>query len=358
MEWARTRSYGKWHFDPQGTAACFKGEGLCRYILLIVLDAQFRLQIILKLATQQDTMLSTLKRMSWLVLLLATATFLAFIQPPGGFRDYQVLVTGPAACSTTGSYSAPAAAPAQAYNISGLLTSNTSGTSTVTAAATKPGDEGLTHPHQLCALYLFFFFDTLSFCLSLGCVMVIVVLLMPRIQQADDEFEAGRFWLLLLATWFLLYFVVVSGFIAFVSSAVAVFEGWRLLAIPFSICVLLLLIGLCVMAKRFFWDIFPSWAVVQKGLSFWRRHKQLRRVQDVEMAELVMSDRFWERAGAAMQAAVSRGTRQPAGQLSAAADGLHAAASRLERIPLLEGPAATSDVAGTPMFSATSQASD
>jgi len=353
--WPMAHSFGDWRFDPQGTAAWFKGEGLCKDILLIVLDAQFRLQIILKLATQQDTMLSTLERMSWLVLLLATATFLAFIQPPGGYKDYQVLVTGPAACSATGSYSAPAAAPAQAYNISGLLTSNTSGTSTVTAAATMPGNEGLTHPHQLCALYLFFFFDTLSFCLSLGCVMVIVVLSMPRMQQQDDEFEAGRFWLLLLATWGLLYFAVVSGFIAFVCSAVAVFEGWRLLTIPFSICCLLLFLGLWVMAKRFFRDIFPSWAVVRKGLSIWNRDKQLRRVQDVEMAELVMSERFWERAGAAMQAAVSRGTRQPAGQLSAAADGLHAAASRLERIPLLERPAATSDAAGTPVFSATSQ---
>lgn len=50
-------------------------------------EAEVRRQIITKLATEQDTMLTTLERMSWLVLLLATATFLAFIQSPGGYND-------------------------------------------------------------------------------------------------------------------------------------------------------------------------------------------------------------------------------------------------------------------------------
>jgi hypothetical protein len=40
-----------------------------------------------KLAQQQEPMLTTLERMSWLVVLLATATFIAYLQPPGGFYD-------------------------------------------------------------------------------------------------------------------------------------------------------------------------------------------------------------------------------------------------------------------------------
>ncbi|WIA39077.1 hypothetical protein OEZ86_005221 [Tetradesmus obliquus] len=39
---------------------------------------------VVQLATQQETMLTTLERMSWLVVLLATATFIGFMQPPGG----------------------------------------------------------------------------------------------------------------------------------------------------------------------------------------------------------------------------------------------------------------------------------
>lgn len=219
----------------------FEGVLICRQALTAVLDAQLRRQIILKLATQQETMLTTLERMSWLVLLLATTTFLAFIQPPGGYMSYQVLVTGPVVCKP--GYKLP---------------------------DTPQGDAGLMDVSQLCALFVFFFFDSLSFCLSLGCVMAIVVLSMPRMQTRDDEFEAERSWLLMLATWSLLYFVVVSGFIAFVSLAAAVFQGWHVLFIPFTFCMLLLFMGLVGMIRRF-GDMFPTWPAVLKGLSFWAR---------------------------------------------------------------------------------------
>lgn len=67
-----------------------------------ILKKQEQQQVVCKLATEQQTMLSTLERMSWLVLLLATATFLASIQPPGGFDSerLQVLVSGRSVCSS------------------------------------------------------------------------------------------------------------------------------------------------------------------------------------------------------------------------------------------------------------------
>lgn len=47
-------------------------------------------------------MLTTLDRMSWLMVLLATATFIAYLQPPGSYdSEGQVRVTDMAACSAT-----------------------------------------------------------------------------------------------------------------------------------------------------------------------------------------------------------------------------------------------------------------
>jgi hypothetical protein len=45
-------------------------------------------------------MLTTLERLSWLVVLLATATFMAYIQPPGGLiADNLVMATEELPCS-------------------------------------------------------------------------------------------------------------------------------------------------------------------------------------------------------------------------------------------------------------------
>lgn len=45
---------------------------------------------------------------------------------------------------------------------------------------------------------------------------------MPRIQWNDALVEAGRFYLLLAATWAQMYLAVLAGFVAFVLSGIAV----------------------------------------------------------------------------------------------------------------------------------------
>jgi hypothetical protein len=54
-----------------------------------------------KLVREQGTMLTTLERLSWLVVLLATTTFMAYMQPPGSFDDHthQVMATQELLCS-------------------------------------------------------------------------------------------------------------------------------------------------------------------------------------------------------------------------------------------------------------------
>lgn len=272
-------------------------------------EAQRRQQaVITKLATQQDTMLTTLERMSWLVLLLATATFLAFIQPPGGYNDFNVLIDGPQVCQP--GHNPKAAVPgSKKFVLSGLMSRN--------GTISEAKQQGLEGPSQQCALFLFFFFDALSFCLSLGCVMLIVVLSMPRMQRDDDKFEAGRFWWLLLFTWGLLYFAVVAGFAAFVCSALAVFKGWHMLIIPFCLCALLLTLGFFVMIGRFK-EICPDrsalWQAVVDTL-FFQKHL----VQDVETADPVGSNEFWGRLEQAVMQGATRSGRQLSGRVPDAA---------------------------------------
>lgn len=182
-------------------------------------------------------------------------------------------------CWSGGGDAAAAESESEKFVLSGLLPRNGS------IIDVQPEQEGLVHPGQQCALFWFFFFDALSFCQSLGCVMVIVALSMPRIPSGDNEFEAGRFWLLLSSTWSLMYGAVVSGFIAFVCSAVTIFQGWRWLCFPFSVGVVLLLVGLGVMAKRFFWDLYPwprAWLRL-RGVLLLQDKKRV--VGDVEAAD-------------------------------------------------------------------------
>jgi hypothetical protein len=180
-----------------------------------VLTLQRRRPAILKLATQQETMLATLERMSWLAVLLATATFIAFMQPPGGLRDEQVLVTDRAACTWQ----------------------------------PVPGDAAA--PNRSCALLAFFILEGLSFGFSMGCIMMIIVLSMPRLQHDNIDLEAGRFWLLLLVTWVLLYCAVVTGFGAFIASGLAVYNRWGVVFLPVVPGMLLLVVGFAAIVTRF-----------------------------------------------------------------------------------------------------------
>jgi hypothetical protein len=123
-----------------------------------VLRLQRSQPAVIKLATQQETMLTTLERMSWLAVLLATATFIAFMQPPGGLENEQVLVSDSSACSWHAVHAAD-------------------GTSDDAA-------------DRQCAMLVFFIMDGLSFGFSMGCVMLIIVLSMPRLQYEDQNIEA------------------------------------------------------------------------------------------------------------------------------------------------------------------------
>jgi hypothetical protein len=227
-----------------------------------------------KLATQQEPMLTTLERMSWLVVLLATATFVAFTMPPGGYgENQQVLSSGTGAC-------AGAQLGVDAYGISN-------------------------DTFQQCAMLLFFVFDGLSFGLSLGCVMMIVVLSMPRVQWESDKAEAGRFYLLLSVTWFLLYTAVATGFASFVAAGLSVNRQVKIVIGPVVPGMLLLVVGGVLLCYRFM-CLAPGWDAVIASLSF--HNQDVKDVCEVERGQ----ELFWRYWGsklggsAAAAAAVDR----------------------------------------------------
>jgi hypothetical protein len=172
---------------------------------------------VIQLATQQETMLTTLERMSWLAVLLATATFIAFMQPPGGLDDdsKQVLVSNSTVCASFRTLKADQAAL------------------------------------RGCSMLVFFVLDGMSFGFSIGCVMMIIVMSMPRRQYNDDKQEAGRFWLLLLLTWVLLYAAVLTGFGAFIASGLAVHNRASVVVGPVIPGMLLLIAGIIAIVQRF-----------------------------------------------------------------------------------------------------------
>jgi hypothetical protein len=167
---------------------------------------------------QQDTMLTTLERMSWLAVLLATATFVAYMLPPGDFEKGQVLASDITVCTD---WQPPADLQGSAV------------------------DEAFS---RSCALLAFFVLDGLSFAFSLGCVMMIIVLSMPRIKYKKEYVEAGRFWILLLITWVL---PVLTGFGAFIASGLAVHNRWKVIAVPVLPGIVLLGFGIVVIVLRF-----------------------------------------------------------------------------------------------------------
>jgi hypothetical protein len=212
-------------------------------------------------------MLTTLERMSWLVVLLATTTFIAFIQPPGGTsEDHQVLVSDESHCAL------PAA----------------------------PG----TAEYRKCFMLIFFVLDGLSFGLSMGCVMLIVVLSMPRLQYRDNKIEAGRFWFLLLFTWLLLYLAVLTGVGAFLASGLAVHNKVGVVVWPLVPGLLLMGAGFISFIQRFR-SLYPGWDAVWLGL--FHRNAALKKVEeDVEVGQdFLKSKDYWEGAQKAFAAALA-----------------------------------------------------
>jgi hypothetical protein len=235
---------------------------------------------VVKLATQQEPMLATLERMSWLVVLLATATFVAFTMPPGGYTDnQQVLSSNTAACG---------AGAQLGVDADGLSTA----------------------AFQQCAMLLFFVFDGLSFGLSLGCVMMIVVLSMPRIQWESEEAEAGRFYLLLSVTWSLLYTAVATGFASFVAAGLSVNRQVKVVIGPVVPGMLLLVVGGVLLCYRF-WCLAPGWDAVLASLSF--HNQEVKDVCEVERGQ----ELFWRYWGDKLSA----GRPGSSGTAAAAASG-------------------------------------
>jgi hypothetical protein len=284
--WDMLQQEAKWE-DKQETQAT--------KLLQRLLKLQLQYSTVRKLAREQSTMLTSLERMSWVVVLLATATFIGFLQPPGGYAVYdkQVMAGNFSMCS-----SAPAPDGYGADNI----------------------PQG-----RLCALLLFFVFDAFSFSCSLGCLVMIVVLSMPRPFTYDsDDLEAGRFWWLLLLTWGLLYLAVAFGFGAFVSSAwgtYASFSPWLVVAVLPGF--VLLLFGGVLMVWRFI-AMSPGWKALLQSVPlmccsgccgcfglcgsscFQESDTAVRLDEDIEVGRAPATDVFWQNVGHQLQEGSSR----------------------------------------------------
>jgi hypothetical protein len=129
---------------------------------------------VLKLSSDQLRMTESLERLSWLAVLLATATYVGFLQPPFG--------------------------------------------TTVSVEQSTVINKSMPVENRA-----FFLLNAWSFLLSLSALVVIVLTSMPHIASSSVRREAGRFWLLLSAAWGLLYLAIATGAGAFMASAFAVY---------------------------------------------------------------------------------------------------------------------------------------
>jgi hypothetical protein len=244
--------------------------------LAAILLRQQRRQAILKLATQPEPMLTTLERMSWLLIILATITLTAFLQP--GMKG---IVAGNAA-ELDSSTSAECLDKAgkdflqevrQLVGVDRILQemdgmmelSPQSQAQGVCRRCTSTGDcINWTFPHtfdpptrgscllnstlrlslknacwkqlvpdtercvekqvRLQRMASFALPTIASFCLTLLCLMLIVVVSLPRLKCTDLAYEAGRLWLFLLMIWLLFVESVQLAFTAFWMFAVVVYE--------------------------------------------------------------------------------------------------------------------------------------
>lgn len=187
-----------------------------------------------ELAKRQEPMVQTLQRMSLLMVLLATATFLAYLQPPGGYvieEDWSMTRARHLISCEAGSH------------------------------------EWGTLKSRRCSMLLFFIFDGLAFGLCISCIMMIVVIALPRVAEENKRYEAGRFFLLLIVTWALLWLAVVSGFVAFLLSGLAVSGTWTVVG-PLLPGMILLLTSLVLMVIRFY-RLFPGRSAIYLALGVW-----------------------------------------------------------------------------------------
>jgi hypothetical protein len=142
--------------------------------------------------------------------------------------------------------------------------------------------------------------DAFAFGLSIGCLMMIVVVSMPRVATGDKYYEEGRFWLLLLVTWGLLLGAVTAGSMAFLMSGLSVLSAkWTVIG-PLVPGMLLLLIGAYLMVSRLFWNLNPGPRAINTA---WRRcfaccccGPEMEAAEpDIEIRQQMSRD-FWEQA--------------------------------------------------------------
>lgn len=252
--------------------------------LAAVLLRQQRRQAILKLATQPEPMLTTLERMSWLLIILATITLTAFLQPgmegiaagnaakvdiansmecfhhtseqflqkidknnlntTALFNSLSVRLQSSVICGCRSAVYPPSLDVVDAipptvrygdhYPSCAELFSNFTGvdedpqSNRVTAACNElftARSECLNKEGRMKRVALFSLLTISSFCLTLLCLMLIVVVSLPRLRCTDLAYEAGRLWLFLLFIWLLFVESVQLAFFAFWTYAMAVYDG-------------------------------------------------------------------------------------------------------------------------------------
>jgi hypothetical protein len=86
-------------------------------------------------------------------------------------------------------------------------------------------------------------------------------------QWADEKAEAGRFYLLLVLTWCLLYLAVVTGLCTFIASGLAVHSQHWVVVAPLAPGISLLAAGLLLLVRRFM-SLYPGWDALKKALVF------------------------------------------------------------------------------------------
>eukprot|EP00884_Botryococcus_braunii_P015928 jgi/Botrbrau1/3018/Bobra.0070s0014.1 len=177
-----------------------------------------------ELTTYREPQVKSLERMSWPAILLATATFIGFMQPP--------------------------------WPLGGCASSDLFYSMSKDAGLKDPEGDQM---YRCTVVDAFFIFDTLSFSLSIASVLLIIVACAPRgeLLHGSKRYEAGRFWMLMFSSWQTLYFSLFCGYMAFLMSAVAVWYWTELLFTLLYFSPVCLVLGCYYMIKHL-WTFYPG----------------------------------------------------------------------------------------------------
>eukprot|EP00884_Botryococcus_braunii_P015927 jgi/Botrbrau1/3017/Bobra.0070s0013.1 len=184
-----------------------------------------------ELTTYRGPKVSILEKMSWPAILLATATFIGFMQPPwplGGCAGHFLLNS--------------------------------------TNKETEVKDREGSQMYRCDMAYAFFFFDATSFSWCIASIMLIIVACTPRNEmlqwsrrseaRRSRRSEARRFWLLMYSAWQALYLALISGCVAFCLSGVVVWD-WFMMLFAVYPAFFFLVSGFYLMNKHL-WSLYPG----------------------------------------------------------------------------------------------------